>query len=132
MKYKFRGKTKGGEWVYGSLVETTDFIKAHTRTWIVTRSFGNGGWFNIRSRYYVKPETVGMMVGFDSEGEEVYEGDVIKCELDEVINPWVIGNDGCNAYVWNGINSVRSFEEVGHFEVIGNIFDDESIDEQDY
>ena len=67
MRFMFKGQTTKGDWAYGSLVETTDFIKnkpkSHTKTWIVKSSFGNGGWFNIQKKVYVKPETVTLIKG---------------------------------------------------------------------
>jgi hypothetical protein len=78
--YKFRGMTKDGVFVYGSLVVTTSWVKhkpkQHTKYWIVTDSFGNGGWFNIRRRFHVLDGTVGQFTEIkDQNGQDIYEGD---------------------------------------------------------
>lgn len=63
---KFRGRNKKDELVIGSLVITTSFIKhlpkSHTKTWIIESSFGNGGWFNVLKKQYVKPDTVEQLI----------------------------------------------------------------------
>jgi len=73
---KYRGLTTKGNWVYGSLVETTNFIKhkpkQHTKTWIIESSFGNGGWFCIQRRHYVKPESVERRIKTLDNGDEKY------------------------------------------------------------
>ncbi len=81
----FRGqKINSEEWVYGSLVETNRFVrsmpKQHTRFWVVVNSFGNGGWFNVCSRFHVKTKTVGQFTGLkDKNGKnKVFESDKVK------------------------------------------------------
>lgn len=71
----YRGKTMAGKWIYGSLVITT---MGNTRTWIVVSARGNGGWFNVIQRNYVKPDTVGQFTGqSDKKGKMIFEGDII-------------------------------------------------------
>ena len=64
MEILFRGKNTSDEWVEGSLVTTTNFIRAkpknHSKHWIVETSFGNGGWFHVRKKQYVKSGTIEM------------------------------------------------------------------------
>jgi hypothetical protein len=66
MEILFRGKNMKGEWVEGSLVTTTSFIKQrpqqHTKHWIVQSAFGNGGWFCVQRRQYVKTDTLQQKV----------------------------------------------------------------------
>lgn len=62
----FRGLNTKGNLVVGSLVVTNCFVKhlphSHTKTWIIESSFGNGGWFNVLKRQYVKPDTVEQLI----------------------------------------------------------------------
>lgn len=122
---KFRGLTPNGEWVYGSLVTANAFIKhmpkQHTKTWIITSAFGNGGWFNIRGRKYVKPETVGQFTDMqDEQGGDIYEGDRVKHENGRVGTvEFINGHFETNS-------SVNVFDQEAGFDswdckVIGNI-----------
>ncbi len=80
---EFRGIDKNGLMHVGSLVTTNLFIKkmpmCHTKHWIVTMAFGNGGWFNVTHRFHVKTETVGQFTGlFDCNGTKIFEGDIVR------------------------------------------------------
>jgi hypothetical protein len=73
----FRGLDMNGQWRYGSLIYTTT---GNTKTWLGISARGNGGWFNLIQRAYVKPNTVGQFTGrYDEKGTPVYEGDYLRC-----------------------------------------------------
>lgn len=113
---KFRGMTTKGEMIYGSLVITNHTSKQHTKTWIVQSAFGNGGWFNVMGKQYVRPETVGQFTGMrDKNGKDIYYGDIVrdrylsKSTVDDVLVAlWIIDYDRCNT-------------PLTSIEVIGNI-----------
>ena len=77
MEILFRGKNTKGKWVIGSLVTTTRYIKhkpkQHTKHWIISSSFGNGGWFNVIQRSYVLADTIEELFGYDINGNRVWK-----------------------------------------------------------
>ena len=78
-KIKFRGKTKGGTWIYGNyyyrrgvspVIETQKLYLIH---YII--EFAD---FNKVSEYEVLPETVSQFTGmYDADNREIYEGDIV-------------------------------------------------------
>jgi len=126
--YEYRGLNTKGEWVYGSLVVTTTGLNMpkakrgqHTKTWIVQSAFGNGGWFNIMQRQYVRPKTVGEYIGRkDRKGKMIYEGDILV--LDNEKPQYYVVQYEENMFVLRRGSIV--LDGIAHFEereVVGSI-----------
>ena len=66
---KFRGRRPNGQIIYGDLLHKKSAVMI-----AVTHVL----------KFHVEPDSVAQLVGFDSNGKEVYEGDkLIDCEGDE-------------------------------------------------
>lgn len=123
--YEYRGLNTKGEWVYGSLVVTTTGLqhleKQHTKTWIIESAFGNGGWFNVMKRQYVRPKTVGEYIGRkDRVGKKIYEGDILVLDKNKP-QYYVVQYEG-NGFVLKSGSIV--FDKIAYFEereVVGSI-----------
>ena len=133
------GLRYGGNIAFGSLVAYPD---GTTRIF----EYGQDGSFN---NYSVDPDTVCQFTGlFDKNGEEIYEGDVLRSddypfsctERDEYDNYYgaigwseeealfyIVTIKNPKAYVAgvsDGITDVISQKKMQSFEVIGNIHED--------
>lgn len=133
--YKFRGKTKNGEWAYGSLLLINDktYIREGQYCDLDDIDFGFG--FE-----EVIPETLSQFTGLsDKQGVEIYEGDIVKLDdaFDDVAKiiflqgsfmcEWL--NDDCYSEEMSRVIWTRRHYtgEADTFEVIGNIHDNSDL-----
>ena len=124
---KFRGKTPDGRWVYGDLLHAEHNFKKGID--IVTDDW---------KQESVDPETVGQNTDIeDVNGNEIYEGDIVKFDNSRESNTGVVVWDRCNPcmailYTHKLTNMNRSeydFVKCGlmRIEVIGNIHDNPEL-----
>jgi uncharacterized phage protein (TIGR01671 family) len=141
---EFRGKTKDGEWVYGSYLRRSYSIGFADKPttceehYIFKRNIIDEKWFNT-IKVGVIPETVGQYTGIkDKHGKKVYEGDIVE-EGDKIgVVKFGEGTFDSGFYRYMGFyyeqengkidqNSIYDIDkDWAKIEVIGNIFDRES------
>lgn len=126
---RFRGKTLQGKWVKGFFVKDVDKTKKFSNL-IFSGGFerDNDGGFKDHHYNWVDPATVGQFTGLkDSQGVEIYEGDICKVKLYESRIFTVIFTNGSFS-----LKCVRDCFELysGHLVnsvVIGNIHDNPEL-----
>ena len=110
---KFRGKTiDTGEWVY-SMTIANGTIKRKSRN--VYMEIGNNQWKQVDEM------TVGQFTGLlDKNGNEIYEGDVLKVDTGYDIHYTHIQFD-CERGCWH------RFVDYSIGVVVGNVFDNPEL-----
>ena len=77
---KFRGQLPTGKFVFGDLVQWGGFEEPRICSW------DNGVIYDI------EPDSVAQLVGFDCDGNEVYEGDLLRMHKGSVYPAHLISN----------------------------------------
>ena len=120
-RFKFKGQTKKGKWIYGSLLWYADEPQI---------------WDKEGNNFIVKSETVGQCTGLrDKVGKLIYEGDILL-SLATKSHIGVVCWDKEKAYFkinGKGIayHALQTFCSKNAFEVIGNIYENpELLEEQ--
>ena len=119
---QYRGKTKDGEWLYGSLILSEDGSRAfigHIRFWDDSMP--------VASYQEVIPATVGQSTGLkDKNGKEIFEGDILA-ESQHMLRSVVQWSDSDLAWSigenWPKSEWYDNMED--EFEVIGTSHDED-------
>lgn len=119
---RYRAKTPSGEWLYGVPYPTP------LGNWSMRDKSGVG--------HYIDPETVGQSTGIrDRDGNEIYEGDMIRiCDIDspgmKVVTEVRWNHDLSAFCCWYPDNGRFATLPLGErcdgcmeYEIIGNIHD---------
>lgn len=124
----FRGKTKNGEWVYGSFINSV----------VKGSSFGYIAGNNVVEPVQVMRETVGQYTGLtDKNGEKIFEGDIVYIKFHEPTSKvtgkkpiyTIVFEKGCFS-LFRKTNRIIVFDLRVWYkecEVIGNIHDNPEL-----
>lgn len=128
---KFRGKQENSNrWITGCLIQYESGDVA-----IFEKMMTKYGYeaTQITKRTKVNSDTIGQFTGLtDKNGKEIYEGDILKADYYDTLHE-VVFSDTVGAFMLDEIPStgdivVIGYEDiVSHFEVIGNIYDNQDL-----
>lgn len=135
-KYIFRGRTDGGRWVYGSLIEAFDYcciLEDEDSVHPIDYPYLDGfmGTFDGKATP-VDPETVSQYImGYDRKYKQIFEGDIINvyrskgkgCGYPIAIG--IVVNRDCYIDANNGLGRALYVhpQDTVEVEVVGNIWD---------
>ena len=123
----FKAKTINGNWVNGLLANKND-------KWYISNKAGSS------FAYDVRPETICQFTGLcDKNGKKIWENDILMAHLDESYPE----NTTYVAVEWNvagwvtheaGSTDREYLDEfdLEHFEVVGNIFDNKELLQEEH
>lgn len=125
-RFKFRGMTLGGEWVYGNLAIINKKIKSCGMT--IDAGFYISNKVGMPFAYPVRPETIGQCTGLrDENGKLIYEGDIVKdlegykgeVSYDELFGKFII----------EFVSDISDFlnDDSSELKIIGNIHENADL-----
>jgi uncharacterized phage protein (TIGR01671 family) len=115
---KFRGKTKKGKWVYGNPV----FMNEERGLVCYLIPYGKDVFDWVNEDIEIDKDTLGQFTGLeDKNGKEIYEGDIIKGMISDILIERIVSYDILDGYTF--------FEDIDFntLEVIGNIYENKEL-----
>ena len=136
---KFRGKTESNQFIFGDIIQYENGDTA-----IFERKITGYGYeaTQISNRTKVDNGTIGQFTGLlDKNGNDVYEGDIVKAPLLDPIFEDIIKDAFCNAEIkfnkgsfvvsyYGGNHNIYLSDLYDKIEVIGNIHDNKELLEE--
>ena len=125
---KFRGKTKQGKWLYGSLCQTKTIISILSEKDMETTPLDLLGVRIVEN--LVENDSIGQFTGMkDKKGDEIYEGDILRNSPRTVtyIAEWYEKTGYWRAKHLSALHDDVLHNICDQFEIIGNIYDNKEL-----
>lgn len=124
-RFKVRGMTLGGKWVYGNLAVINKKIKPYRIT--IDEGYYISNTVGMPFAYPVRPETIGQCTGLkDKNGNLIYESDYVKAN-DVIYRVFWNKTKISLANILNG--DIIDMSETITMEIVGNEHEKDNISE---
>ena len=125
----YRGKLKDdSEWVEGFYVHLHDHKGNESHRIYPGYAETDCGVF-YPDWFEVDPETVGQLTGETANDEQLFEGDIFRCDDELMVVEWSVPDSGYVAHSLDGSNWEYPLGQIhlGCAEIIGNRFDNPEL-----